>query len=223
MVEVSEVVWDEAPQGVVIESLETSGNNPSLKDNLIRSNGSALIVVHPYFHDATAYAPGYPEKDLKIYEEYKERLKVSVSRYKELGLPTILLEEFYRIDSVGQSLQRMGIEDGTVYLVPTDVSSSNPLRTSLENFVDELKESGLKKAVVLGSYMWFRDYRLSIFDIETAPRIASKHQLDGCAGHTVATLLEAGVRGITGMATYPRAVEPPNLFDRFVSLYNSLD
>ena len=170
-----------------------------LKKDLVDSGGSAAIIVHPFCPDRYGFNHITQQKD--SYTRYKQQLREVVQRYQAMSLPLILFEEDNV--NVGSVLDNMGIH-GRVFLVPTLEQTPNPTTGSLNDLAGRLHEIGLQRATVSGSYLWQnRPSHLPYnFRIQEKPRFAQNNQLQGCVGHTLGTLLDAGIKATPGFAAY---------------------
>lgn len=190
----------------ILPLVSKTSNWENLRKSLSQSNGKALIVVHPF------YDQKYLEQtEGEEHKTYKERLGRSVSKYfSEKNFTLILMEEYDRLEELWGNLSKMKIDSGSIFFVPTKVGRSEPIDQELNEFSARLKEAGLNKAIIVGTYFWpellgVEDKRelKSALRGKNYPNIASKYDLDGgCVGGVISELLEAGVYTIPGRATF---------------------
>lgn len=183
----------------------------SLASDLESSNGASSVVVHPFFFEKDGGLYKFAnEETLKFYHRYLVNLNKSVTKYRENGIPTILFETAENMNEIDQILSRLNINDGKIYLVSTleespDLDSEN---FNLEDLSKLLKENGLNRAVVSGSYFSYFYYsdRFPKPDFKGNEPIglADKYALKGCVGRVVNDFLSEGIVATTAFATYSR-------------------
>ncbi len=188
-----------------------------LKSALSKSDGKAVLIVHPFFPDADPMDPNHPSlatfypdidpnqhtiKDDPDYASYKESLKRYVSRYKSLGLPLILFEEKKSTDQIPSDVEHMGISDGEIFVVPTQEGGAWPADIKFSDLVRQLSEIGLKRASVSGTYLSIIHNHPGEYIHESFPLMNHKVKLSGCVGTTIESFL-GRIRTTPGLATYP--------------------
>lgn len=110
--------------------------------------------------------------------------------------------------SIDKLLEKMGIESGRVFIVPTETDNSHPLGYESHILIYHLKASGLHRAVVLGSNFWTRDLKQwenpsDFFDGNSIPPIATKYKIGGCVGSLMNRLNSSGIYTTHGFAIFP--------------------
>jgi hypothetical protein len=187
--------------------LQTSEGKDAIKAALDKSNGAAAIIVHPFFHESSnaSSTDDFFAIDTD-YANYTQRLKESVKKYKNLNLPLILFESETEMPNVESTLDRIGVRDGDVFVVPTGAATPEPTTQKLDNLSAQLKQNGLKRATVVGSYFWLGDIdSMTRFSPTTdMPFVVQNHALNGCVGYALEKLLEAEITATPGYAAYPR-------------------
>lgn len=180
--------------------LNTGEGLDRFKNALVSSNGCALVVVHPYFPDCK-------NEQTELYIKYKKRLIKEVKRYQGMGLPFVLFEAAGKMGTIDESLDRMGKENGDIFIVQTEADSSDPNEGSFAEFATELRGAGLHRAIVAGT-----ELRRSFYLNENAvkqqkennyPSFSIKYDLSLCVGRVINTFLKKGIRATPAFAAYP--------------------
>lgn len=179
--------------------LTSQEGQEKFKSALGRSDGSATIVVHPFF----------PEEGIGIddsYPAYLENLTTAVNDARDSGSPIVFFERETHVSAMPEELNRLGVNDGEVFVIPTGDGTPEPTTTNLTELTHKLTEAGLQSTTVLGSYLWLDNpnYRKTEFQpTDEMPDYAHTNALHGCVGYTLEKFLEAGVLATPGNAVFP--------------------
>jgi hypothetical protein len=160
-----------------------------LEERLKDSQGNALVVVHPLYHEGNVYS-----EIRKMYYEYLKGLVDEITTSKKQGLPIILLEldDNCNEDKLPKILNRMEMDDQEVFLVPTQSMYPEPQNgVPLTDFASLLRSKGLNNIKVIGTQFWKN------------PENHFK-KFGGCAGETIEKFDKAGVKAIPGEAVLGR-------------------
>ena len=183
----SVVALMEKDEGLVPEAKE------KLRAALDQSGGKAGIIVHPFYLETDRYAPVGLDPDNRHYDQYKDRLKNNVARYRDLGLPLILFEKEEAHVGIPLELERLGIADGEIFVVDTFPEGASPANwMSLNTLGGELLSVGLNRASVIGSYL-----------VSESSSDVRDPFLFGCVGSIIEQFRDKGLNATRGFATYP--------------------
>lgn len=214
--EVGNVGTSQSPEvrnnGIEIIDISNIFGQGRLRNALIVSSGNAAVIVHPFFVEARMQGKYINAERKAMHDRYLKRLTHSVGNYAGLGLPLIVFEEVRRMQSFEQTLSKMRLESGQVYVVPTCMAEPTPENESLEEFSKKLNGLGLQKAVVAGAYLWLDDSTLeeSSFvqdlgaKIENVPTLLKKYRLSGCVGDVLNSFSRNDIYAVPAAASYPR-------------------
>lgn len=192
--------------GASVVPLQTNEGKDSFIKAMRAANGSAVVFVHPFFPERTDELDENPEKRA-AYDAYSERLQKSVTRYQEFGIPVVLLEgvrgddEGATIPDLPGTMQRLNTEGGEIFVAATKDSDPQLVLGDLATVASELKDAGLKRVTVNGSFM-VKVSRAGTSVDEGKPKISQKYQFEGCAGRTVEIFSAAGVDARPGGSTF---------------------
>ncbi|MEK7571399.1 MAG: hypothetical protein AAB553_03920 [Patescibacteria group bacterium] len=192
----------EKPPVTMIE-LQTPAGLETFGSRIAQTNGTAAIVVHPFFPD---WNPSrFADRIYKAsYENYIDLLARSTRRHRENGLPLIILEEDIVLNKLPTNLSRIGVDSGDVFVVPTHDSTPEPIQGNLTALARNLQNIGLARAVVSGSYLWVNGPKIDHFSFTPGmPGIYERNSFQGCVGYTINALLRAGVKTTHGVGTFP--------------------
>lgn len=189
---------------LLLDLMDDDTARPKLRSALEQSGGVAAVIVHPFFADA------YEESKQDQYPAYITQLQSAIQRYRNLGLPLILFETDEAMLSISTSLQRMGIEDGTVFVVRTEPDAPIPTQGNFESFIQELSDLGLQKATVVGSYLRSQSRQGEVIPSDR-PRVVQQRDLRECVGFLVQAFngviyrnIPSPIWTIPGAAVFPR-------------------
>jgi hypothetical protein len=206
--EVSELTPVGGPE---IVTLNNQAGYDRLQRSLLESQGKAMVVVHPFFPEGK-YDLDFTESAREGYEKYKNQLRQTVQDRLQRGMTLIVFEGLEEIDALPAALSKMGVENGPVYIVPTSNDDESPVHADINQLSQDLKELGLEKAVVLGSYLWVErspaegspNLSERLANSVRVPNMIKRFKLEGCVGYIAKALLKAGIYPVISAATYPR-------------------
>lgn len=178
-------VEEGARVGLEITPLNYHSGQRQLKKSLLESNGAAVIIMHPFFPENDD--PKDTDEERFKYGNYTKRLARTAQICVNSGIPLIFFENRNQVAQLSDTLSRMSVQKGHVYVVPTFNGDPKPLHTGIDKFSRELRKMGLQKTVVLGSYLEIKDL-----------------ELNGCVGYAKEVLAKVGIDARLGVATYPR-------------------
>ncbi len=198
----------ETSSPVSILDITTMKGKEKFKEAIDSSRGTAAVIVHPFWHDKSNYYE--PKEEQNRYRKYKRRLKTSIGEYKKIDLPLILFEEAYRISNWQSILNRMGVQEGNIFVLPTWAGSPAPADEKHDCIYQQLKANGLRRVTVGGSYL--RLYDPNRFPWQKArewgPPIAKNYDLGGCVGTVITNFLDERIIATPAFATYPGRKDP---------------
>ncbi len=195
----------EIPEVRAIVSLDTEAGWNKLRTALGQSRGAAAIAVHPF--DADISGSTYSSRH--DYGSYVNTLSTTVRRYRDLGLPLILFEEEGALAELPNTLDRMGVSNGEVFLITTGHDSPVPTKNPMSTLIRQFTDVGLQRASVVGSYLdkYDRTAYPNIYKADPypeAPVIFQKYSMLGCVGILITELLTANIKATPGSATFSR-------------------
>jgi hypothetical protein len=178
---------------------------------LSQSDGKAAVIVHPFFLENDRYAGMSvgrkgSEND-EDYIQYQDRLRSTVTRYRDLELPILLFEANRSIATIPSTVDRMGIKGSDIFVVPTDNLDPEPIDTDFPHLAKQLRTIGLERATVVGSYLWLNK---NPFPSKDEHPLAQKFILGGCVGRTIDELSAEGIKATPGLPTYPSRRKEPD-------------
>lgn len=196
--------------GLEIMPLNNHFGQRQLRKSLLESQGIALVVVHPFFPegDSGLDSSGIMRLD---YARYTEELKGTVRACVKRGIPLVVFETKNKIKSLPDTLLRMGVESGRVYIVPTSNGGPGPIHAGIDDFSRALKDLGMGRAVILGSYFLVKEpysegsrhlQEMGV-DSKKLQKVVKNFGIDGCVGDLVRVFLKAGILPVIGAAAYP--------------------
>ncbi len=189
---------EKLPASVLVDKkrdLINTAGIANFQKSLESSNGSALIIVHPFFPEITH---GLTNN----YAVYRERLEKSVSKYQSLKIPIVFMEGHPISDGLGVIFKRLKVEPADIYMVETKHADPMPQGTDLLDFSRKLKDAGLRRATVSGSNLWLKRRDIAMPLCNSHP-LRKKYHLYGCVAEVLKTFSTAGIYAVPGFATYP--------------------
>lgn len=157
------------------------------RSTMAASNGRAVVVIHPFFPDREDFDQPHQRK---LYDAYQTDLRFAIEEYQRRGLPLVVFEEEGGTEDINMTIKRMGGTNGPIFVVPTQVSSPEPIgETSLDVFTQQLAALGLQEAIVTGSYLDHLSGRWSPRDYLNRPIPG----YGGCVGNVLRDLQNAGI------------------------------
>ncbi len=156
-----------------------------LANALLKSNGEAIALVHPFYPHNEEDSVRYSDETKKEYTLYLDRLYKSLENYGKLNLPVILFEENDMLTNQNATHLNINLIPRNLFVIPTIKNGSIPYDQSLSKFAHLLKTKGLKRVIAVGTYLWTGGFI-------------------GCIGELIEEFSQAGIPTTPGEAAFPR-------------------